>query len=184
MRLITGNIDKLKDSSDPFNFETGVATPSGKTLTAVELYEILKETMCKHRGLGVSACQIGIMTRVFVIGNPDEPDEVLPVFNPTLVNMSVETEVYEEGCLSFPGMYIKIKRPQILRARFTDQFGNTDTKQFSGLTARVFQHEYDHLDGIVFTRRANTFHLDQAKRQMKKIIKLRKSNENIPREIG
>lgn len=191
MQLLPSNNKKLRETCEPFNFETGIAEvhphdkdfddvnlSTSKILTATELYELLRDTMCKQRGLGLSACQLGIMTRVFVIGNPDTPDQVLPVFNPKIVDMSTEMEIYEEGCLSFPGLFVKVKRPASIRVRYTDHLQNTDTLQFSGLTARVFQHEYDHLDGIVFTKRADPFHLEQAKRQMKKLNRLRKHNEN------
>jgi peptide deformylase len=68
----------------------------------------------------------------------------------------------EEGCLTFPGLTVKIKRPQHIRVRFTKPNNETITRQFTGMTARIFQHELDHLDGIIFYNRANRFHRDRA----------------------
>ena len=76
--------------------------------------------------------------------------------------------VLDEGCLTYPGLYVKIKRPQHVRVRFQTPNGETLTKQFTGMTARIFQHELDHLDGIVFYNKANRYHREQAMRKWKK----------------
>jgi peptide deformylase len=68
----------------------------------------------------------------------------------------------EEGCLTYPGLIVKIKRPQHVRVRFTKPNGETITKLFTGMTARIFQHELDHLDGIIFYNKANRVHRDKA----------------------
>jgi peptide deformylase len=75
----------------------------------------------------------------------------------------------EEGCLSYPNLFVKIKRPKSIKVRFTTPDGETSTKTFTGMTARVFLHELDHLDGIAHTSRANRYHLDQAKKLVKKM---------------
>lgn len=175
MNLLKNNDSLLRQVCEPFDFLTGIEV-DGKTLTATDLFELLKNIMCEKRGLGLSACQIGIMTRAFVIGDPSEPNTVIAAFNPKIVDSSANMEIYEEGCLSFPGLFVKVKRPIEIRARYADHTGKTDTSKFSGLTSRVFQHEYDHLNGIVYTQRANMFHVERAKRQMKKLDRLRRSN--------
>lgn len=76
--------------------------------------------------------------------------------------------------MTFEGLFVKIKRPEAIRARFTNDRGETDTVRLSGFTARAFQHEYDHLQGTVFTDIASRYHLDQGRRQQKKLMKLRK----------
>ena len=68
----------------------------------------------------------------------------------------------EEGCLSFPGLIVKVKRPQHIRVRFQTPNGDTITKQFTGMSARVFQHEIDHLNGVLYFNRANRYHRDVA----------------------
>jgi peptide deformylase len=104
------------------------------------------------------------MTRAFVIGNPSDPDNIIGVFNPMIVDYSEETVVYEEGCVSYPGIFLKIKRPRSVRVRYRNWEGEANTIRFDGYTARVFQHEYDHLNGITFHSRASRYHLEQARR--------------------
>jgi len=135
----------------------------GTVLQAKELYELLRDKLVEHKGVGLSAPQLGIMTRVFVIGNPDVPSEIIGVFNPMIVDYDEETVVYEEGCVSYPGLFIKIKRPRGIRVRYRGWNGEAGTTRYEGYTARVFQHEYDHLNGVTFQTRANRYHLDQAR---------------------
>ena len=73
----------------------------------------------------------------------------------------------EEGCLSFPGLYFKVKRPAAIKIRYQRPNGETVTEQFQGLTARIVQHEIDHLDGIKYTSRGNRIHVDAAKKKVR-----------------
>lgn len=166
----------LKQSCPDFDFETGYTLSNGDHVGGLGLFDILRAAMCENRGVGLSASQIGIMTRAFVIGNPSDPDNVIAVFNPRIVDTSPEIETYEEGCLSFPGLYLKIKRPVGIRARYTNQHNVTDTMKFTGFTARIFQHEYDHLSGILYTNRATSYHLALAQKQLRSLNKLREKN--------
>lgn len=75
----------------------------------------------------------------------------------------------EEGCLSYPGLYVKIKRPRHIRARFMMPNGETRTEMFTGITARCFIHEMDHMDGKIFYKNATEFHRHQALNRLKKI---------------
>lgn len=175
MNLIPSTDPRLREKSLPFDFDTGV-TVDGQTFMASELFELLKTKMIENRGLGLSAIQIGIPTRVFVIGDPSNSETIIPVFNPLVLDNSSEQEYYEEGCLSFPGLYIKVKRPSQIRVRYSDHLRNTDTIKFDGMTARIFLHEYDHMDGIVFTQVSSMFHREKAKRQKKKLDRLRAKN--------
>lgn len=170
MNIEPSTSSALKNKLIPFDFN------SQEGPTAKELYETLRDTMCKNNGVGLAANQIGLPYRVFVIGNPSDPDNVIGVFNPTIVDVIGEETYYEEGCLSFPGIYVKIKRPSAIRVRFTTHDGTTDTIKFDGMTARIFQHEYDHLEGIVFTQKAHPLHLDRARRQKRQLDKLREKN--------
>ena len=171
MELIKGNDPLLKETCPEFNFEPGYTMEDGTVIMAKELYELLRDKMVENKGVGLSACQLGIMTRVFVIGNPGEPDSVIGVFNPLIVDYDEETVVYEEGCLSFPGLFLKIKRSRGIRARYRGWDGEAGTTRYEGYTARVFQHEYDHLNGITFQSRANRYHLEQALNFKKKADK-------------
>lgn len=166
----------LKQSCPDFDFEAGYTLSNGDHVDGLGLFDILRAAMCENRGVGLSASQIGIMTRAFVIGNPSDPDNVIAVFNPRIVDTSPEIETYEEGCLSFPGLYLKIKRPVGIRARYTNQHNVTDTMKFTGFTSRIFQHEYDHLNGILYTNRATSYHLALAQKQLRSLNKLREKN--------
>lgn len=153
----------LKKTIQSFDFLNPPTDPS-------QLAKDLAETMIANNGLGLSANQIGLPYRVFVItGSP-----IYACFNPRIVDRSSEEVLMEEGCLSYPNLFIKIKRPASIRVRFNMPNGEVKNEVFEGLTARVFQHELDHLDGIVHTQRASLFHLDQGKRKMKTISRRKK----------
>ncbi len=124
----------------------------------------LTETMIQNKGLGLAANQVGLPHRVFVMNG----DPVRAIFNPRLVDVAEETVVMTEGCLTYPGLFIKIKRPAWVRLRYTQANGETKTEDFTGLSARVVQHELDHLNGIVYTDIASRFHLEQGMRKKKR----------------
>jgi peptide deformylase len=136
-------------------------------LPPVYLANCLIATMNRNSGMGLSANQIGLPWRVFVM----RAEEAIVCYNPRIIEVSLEQINLDEGCLSYPFMYIKIKRPISVKARFTNAFGETFTKQFVGMTARCFLHEMDHLEGVNFTQRANKALLDRAKRQVLKVQK-------------
>lgn len=147
----------LKEKLNNFDFDNPPVDPS-------ELAVNLAETMIANKGIGLAANQVGLPYRVFaVVGNP-----VMVCFNPKIVDTSSDEVLLEEGCLTFPGLFMKIKRPSMIRARYTMANGETVTNKFIGMTARVFQHELDHLDGILYTSRANLFHREQGYRQLKR----------------
>ncbi|MEK9696666.1 MAG: peptide deformylase [Candidatus Poseidoniales archaeon] len=163
--MIITNFKDLRVKSERFDFETENAT---------ELYEKLRDAMCENKGIGLSAIQIGIAKRVFVVGDPDYPDEVMPFFNPNIVDVFGNDTQYEEGCLSFPGLFLKVKRPDCCRVRYANINGDIETNQFKGITSRVIQHEFDHLEGILYTTKTNKLYLDQARRKQKKMNRMRK----------
>ena len=148
----------LREEMPNFDFNNPIVNP-------VELYNDLAETMIDAEGMGLSANQIGVRTRMFVM----RAENVIGVINPKIIDASSETVVLEEGCLSYPNLFVKIKRPKFIKVRFTHPDGTTETKKFDGITARVFQHELDHLNGILHTKRANTYHMEQAKKLAAKI---------------
>jgi len=155
--------DVLYQHAEKFDFKNPPMDPT-------ELFENLKETMIAKRGVGLAAPQVGIPYAVFVMGNPDDPDSVFSVFNPRIVDeTSKDIVLGEEGCLSFPNLYVKVKRPKSIKARFSGHDGNVGTLTLDNWSARIFQHEFDHLYGITFHKRASKFHLDQAKNKLKKL---------------
>jgi len=169
LKLVRPTDPVLKAKCETFNFESPQVDPH-------QLYTDLKETMIALKGVGLSACQVGLPYRVFVVGDYTNADDVIPMFNPRIVNTEGENVLIEEGCLSYPGLFIKIKRPEIIRIRYTDVNGDTKTSVFDGIPSRVIQHEYDHMDGILFHSRANKYHLDFAQRQKVKLDRMRQKN--------
>lgn len=124
-----------------------------------ELSTELLKVMNEYKGIGLSANQVGIPYRVFAMRGLEHN---FVCFNPKLIHRSEGENLLEEGCLSFPGVNVKIKRANSIRLRFQTPSGGFDTKTFEGLTARVVQHELDHLNGILFFNRANKYHRDKA----------------------
>jgi len=157
----------LHETCEVFDFDNPQMDP-------IELYQLLVDKLKEHRGVGLSACQIGIPLRVFVMGHYSKPEEVLPVFNPTIVNYGKETLIAEEGCLSYPGLYVKVTRPIEIRVRFADEMGKINTHTMNEIDSRIFQHEYDHMDGITFHKRASNLQMHMALKQQKKLARLRR----------
>ncbi len=157
----------LREPTQRFDFSNPPMDPT-------ELFQNLRDTMIANNGLGLAANQVGLPYNVFVIGNPHIEDSVFSVFNPTIVDYSGGITLGEEGCLSFPNLFTKVKRSNIIKARFSGHDGKVDTIKFDGFTARAFQHEYDHLQGEVFTQKTSKFHLDRAKHNKKKLDRMSK----------
>lgn len=112
-----------------------------------KLLDDMAETLEQANGVGLAAPQIGILRRVVLV---DNGEKVLELINPTLLETSGE-QVGAEGCLSVPGKYGLVKRPNYAKVRAQDRYGNWYEAEGEELTARCFCHELDHLDGIVYT---------------------------------
>ncbi len=111
------------------------------------LLDDMKETLTEANGVGLAAPQVGILRRVVLV---DTGDEVLELINPSLLETSGE-QVGAEGCLSIPGKYGLVKRPNYAKVRAQDRDGNWFEAEGEELIARCFCHELDHLDGILYT---------------------------------
>ncbi|MBZ1348307.1 MAG: peptide deformylase [Candidatus Nealsonbacteria bacterium] len=117
-----------------------------------KLGQDMKETMVKNQGIGLAAPQVGELKRVIAV----QMEKEMQVFiNPKIIKKSRETEIAEEGCLSFLGLFLKIKRAREVEIKALDIEGKEIQIKAEGLPARVFQHEIDHLDGILFLNRIN-----------------------------
>lgn len=103
--------------------------------------------MYENRGVGLAAPQIGITKRFFVLGRGGVE---LACINPEIVQEQQDPINGIEGCLSYPGLRLPVKRPEIIKVRYTTPEGRTKTHRLKGIMARAYLHEYDHLDGIVF----------------------------------
>lgn len=121
------------------------------------LLDDMKDTLIKSEGVGLAAPQVGILRRVIVVletnvKNPGE-EYIIELVNPEIIRKSGE-QTGVEGCLSVPGKYGIVSRPEWVMVRAQDRYGNEFTVEGEGLTARCFCHEIDHLDGKLFTERA------------------------------
>jgi peptide deformylase len=168
LKLIGENDRILSQKCEEFDF-------NNSPFDAKEFEKELYEKMTKHNGLGLSANQVGVPYRIFAIRIDVDP---LVIFNPTIVDQSENEILLDEGCLSFPLLYMKIKRPEWVRIRFQTSDGETHTEKYGGMTARVILHEYDHLEGITFKERASKFVLDRAMRKQM-ILKRAHKKANI-----
>lgn len=156
----------LRMKLDPFDFNNPPVDP-------FELSNNLIETMVHNKGLGLSANQCGLPYRVFVMWS--SPTKIC--FNPRLVDQTSEEVLLDEGCLSYPNLLVKIKRSKVIKVRYQDEMGKVQNEKFIGMTARCFLHELDHMDGIVYTSRANPIHLNRARNQQKLVEREIKRNK-------
>lgn len=138
---------------------TDVSSPALQQLVA-DLYE----TMAAYDGAGLAATQIGVMQRVLVFGvdsNPRYPDaEAVPMtvlVNPEIEVLDATPEAGWEGCLSVPGLRGVVSRPRKIAYRALDEHGSVIEREAEGFHARVFQHEFDHLNGVLYPDRINDF---------------------------
>ena len=153
-----------------FNFDDPIMDPS-------ELYYKLRDAMVERKTYSVSAVDLGIPVRAFVMGNHFKPDDILAVFNPRLVDTLDETVYLEEGSYPNPGLFISIKRPAKIKVRYCGVDNNMSTILFEGLTARIFLHELDTLDGFDYRLRATRYHRDKANKDKK--LADRKKNRGV-----
>ena len=127
--------------------------PCSKDLDRPEMSRILKENMIHYGGVGLSANQIGIGERVFIMVLNMETEETITCFNPRIIKRYDDNVWFEEGCLSFPNEIINVNRPDRVVVKYEDEDKKDHKIKLSGIAARVFLHEFDHLEGIVFTER-------------------------------
>ena len=127
--------------------------PCSKDLDRREMSRILKENMIHYEGVGLSANQIGISERVFVMILHMETQEIITCFNPRIIKSYKDCGWFEEGCLSFPDEIINVNRPNRIVVKYEDEDKKEHKIKLDGFAARIFQHEYDHLEGIDFTQR-------------------------------
>lgn len=122
------------------------------TLEIKELAFDVAETMQKNQGLGLAAPQISVPKRIIAIKTGDSPTILI---NPKIIKKSKEEEMAEEGCLSFPELFLKIKRAKEIEIEAIDLKGEKLEIEAEDLLARALQHEIDHLEGVLFIDRLN-----------------------------
>jgi peptide deformylase len=142
----------LRTPPQLFNFE--------ERKDAEEIETALSEAMDRFGGIGLSANQVGLDARVFVMKSQDQGNVCF--FNPEITKVSQETDLMKEGCLSFPDMYLMIKRAKMIELKYQTAQGEEKVISLDGLASRCVQHEVDHLNGIIFLQRASKLKLDRA----------------------
>ena len=112
-----------------------------------------KDTKTKVKGVGLAANQVGLNKRIILVtlGVGGKRTKIVPMINPEILWLSKHTSIKEEGCLSIPEVYKKISRPSKVQARWQNIEGNWCEKKFDDWDARIFLHEFDHLEGVLFT---------------------------------
>ena len=167
--IITVPDETLKKISDPVE-KIGI--------NEKKLINDLFETMYFSNGIGLAAVQIGILKRILVVdvSTKDEKNQPIVLINPVIKNLSDDTSVYEEGCLSIPETFIEIERPKICEVEYIDEKGSKKNLECDGLLSTCIQHEINHLDGKLIID-----HLSKLKKDfiIKKVSKIKKNPDRI-----
>jgi peptide deformylase len=160
----------LLQKPNPFNWDDPQIDPE-------ELEKNLIDSMIEHKGIGLSANQVGIPLSVFSMYWDDKP---IVVFNPYIVEYSNETTYMKEGCLSYPGLFIAIKRSESVKVEFDVKDSSSKGAVFNGMSSKIFQHEMDHMEGREFFSDVSEFKLKQALKKRKyNLKKMKKRWDNI-----
>ena len=165
MELLAEGHPQLLEMTDEWDFETD-GSPE-------ELIREMAKFMTDNGGVGLAAPQIGVKKRIFIMGNFVK---LVACINPKIISLSEERANDLEGCLSFPELFMKVKRPASAIVNYYTISGELVERELTGLEARVFLHEYDHLIGVTFDQRVGTVTLRMAKdkrnKEKKKMAKL------------
>lgn len=160
LSLLPENDPQLLEVSDEWDF----AVDGDPT----ELVTEMAKFMTANGGVGLAAPQVGIKKRIFIMGNFTK---LVACINPKIISLSEERVLDLEGCLSFPELFMKVKRPATCVVQYSNIDGIQIERELEGLEARVFLHEYDHLLGILFDERVGSLTLTMAKDKRKKQLK-------------
>ena len=161
-RLLMQIAPFMDDTLENFEFEDRKA-----------LCKVMYDNMVKYGGLGLSANQVGLPYRMFVMGGHPQVEDgkVRYVFNPLVNDVSEESVMLKEGCLSFPFLFLGIKRPKWVSVRYTNENSEEVEETLHGMSARIFQHENEHMNGYVFTDLVSKLKLERAEKSKQKMIK-------------
>jgi peptide deformylase len=163
MKFKLGPHDTLVQPSTSWNFSVDG--------DAEQLEKDMCDFMIAAGGIGLAANQIGLSKRIFVMGSNNIPGFPAPfaLFNPRIIEASTELVLDQEGCLSYPGLFLTVKRPSWVVAEYQDSQGNTKEIKIDGYLAKCFQHELDHLDGVCFVDKVSQMKLNLAMKKLRKV---------------
>ena len=159
---------ELVNDTDPILRQPAVDFDFSGNVDPEELSKEMAPLMFEHGGIGLAAPQVGLNYRMFLIG---DPEQALACFNPRILEVSKEIIYDVEGCLSFPGLFLKIGSPAEVVVEFTDSSGKNQTMTFTEIMARCFCHELEHLDGILYTDKVPKLTLQMAQKKQRQLLK-------------
>ncbi len=162
MELLPEGHPQLLEVSDEWDFAID-GSPE-------ELVRNMAKFMTDNGGVGLAAPQIGVKKRIFIMGNFVK---LVACINPKIISLSEERESDLEGCLSFPDLFMKVKRPASVIVSYCTVSGELVERELTGMEARVFLHEYDHLLGVTFDQRVGNLSYQMAKEKRRKESKKR-----------
>ncbi|MBN2456129.1 MAG: peptide deformylase [Sedimentisphaerales bacterium] len=171
------NADNCRITHYPAEVLAQKAEPIEKIDDSIRrLAEKMTEIMLANKGIGLAGPQAGVPLQIFIISLDGKKENVRVYINPT-VTPAGELDSVEEGCLSVPGVYTKIRRYKKCRVAAVDLAGNEFTEQAEGLYARCLQHEYDHLQGITIAERMGAAARIAHRRKIKELVEKHESQE-------
>ena len=150
-----------------------VSKPVAQVTTVVkELVASMKETIKESNGLGLAAVQVGAPLRIFIVDLSaiDISSSIKVFINPEIIETTGTTE-FEEGCLSFPGIYQRLTRPERVKVKALDENGREFVIEADGIASRAILHEYDHLDGVLFIDHFSAVSRALVDRKLKRLSK-------------
>lgn len=170
LRLIPNNDPRLLNMIAPF--QDSMLKEHGFK-DRKELAVQMQLAMSRYGGIGLSANQVGLPFRMFVMGGHPQiaNGALINVFNPVIKEYSKNTVLLKEGCLSFPFIFLAIPRPERIKVGFENEDGKEQEVELDGMLSRIFQHEYDHMQGLVFTEKVSKLKFDLAQKKAQKQFK-------------
>ena len=151
LQLVKENDPILRLTAEPWDFETD-GDPS-------DIIRDMARIMIESNGIGLAGPQVGLSKRIFVMGNKDK---LYACINPEIIEADGNV-MDQEGCLSFPELWLRVRRADTIKVKYQNALGGTIEAEFSGLISRVYQHESDHLNGVCFDTRVGKLSLEMAK---------------------
>ena len=144
-----------------------------------ELTEAMFFCMNKFHGIGLTANQVGLPFNMFVAGGHESIEKglSLAMFNPMIISAGVDEIMMKEGCLTYPYVFLNVKRPRKVVMKYEDAEGKTQEAHLDGMMSRICQHEYDHILGRNFVEHVSKFKLKRAEEKAKKLIQQMKKSQ-------
>jgi peptide deformylase len=158
---------RLRLDPDPLLYQKLEDLDLTKDYDLVQIEQAMIDIMQTNKGIGISANQVGFDRRVIVV--QPKGQEPFALFNPKIINTSTDELADQEGCLSFPNLFLSVNRHSEITVEYVDKHKKSCIIKFTGYDAKCVQHELDHLDGITFTKKVSKLKLDFAIKKQRKL---------------